>query len=350
MNRRHFMHTSVLSSSMLLPRFLKANPAERSKIILPHKLKANDFVGLVTPASPLFEAHRTLLEANEKLSVLGFRTKTGKNVFKKNGYLAGSIQERIDDLHSMFEDDQVKAIMTIRGGYGSGQLLPHLNYGLIRSNPKIFIGYSDITSLLLGIHRKTGLVTFHGPVAISTFADYTRKYFLRTLMEPKAVGLIDDAPFEQNLQQSNRIWTVKPGQSQGLLTGGNLTLMAATLGTPYEIDTKDRIIFIEEIGEEPYDLDRLLNHMKQAGKFKNCRGVFFDQLKDITPASYRPAFNNSLSVEEVIKDVFKEYDFPVCVGLSVGHIKDKPTLPIGIKILLDADKGRISLLEPAVLP
>jgi muramoyltetrapeptide carboxypeptidase len=321
---------------------------KKNQILLPPALKKNDIIGLITPASPLFEGQRTLISVEEKMTALGFRTKRGKNIFKRNGYLAGTVEERLQDIHEMFADSEVKAIMAIRGGYGSGHLLPHLDYDLITKHPKIIVGYSDITSLLLGIHRMTGLVTFHGPVAISTFTDFTKKYFLRILMNPEPVGPVEDAPYEQNLQTSNRVWTVKPGVARGPLTGGNLTLVAATLGTPYEIETKDSVLFLEEIGEEPYDLDRLLNHMRQAGKFENCRGVFFDRLKDIEPSPYRPAFNNSLSVEEVIEEVFKEYDFPVCVGLSIGHIKEKPTLPLGIETELNAGTGRISILEAAV--
>lgn len=347
-DRRDFIKTSLLGSVAFFPHLAEATSSSPDDKLLPPALKKNDLIGLVTPASPLFEGHRTLIEAEEKMNNLGFRTRRGKNIFKKKGYLAGTVEDRIQDLHEMFEDDAVKAIMAIRGGYGSGQLLPHLDYGLIRKHPKILVGYSDITSLLLGIHKKTGLVTFHGPVAISTFTDYTRKYFLKVLTEPEKIGLIEDAPYEANLQTSNRVWTFRAGASEGALTGGNLTLMISTLGTPFEIETRDRILFIEEVGEEPYDLDRMLNHMKQAGKFEKCRGVFFDGLNDVETSSYRPSFNSSLSVEEVIEGVFRDFDFPVCVGLSIGHIKHKPTLPIGINVKLDGDAGKIAILEPAV--
>jgi muramoyltetrapeptide carboxypeptidase len=322
--------------------------ATTTEIVKPTALEPGDTVGLVAPGSPLFEKHRTLIEAREKMHNLGFKTKAGKNIFKKKGYLAGTVGERAQDLHDMFEDDEVQAIIAIRGGYGSGQLLPHLDYELIRKHPKILVGYSDITSLLLGIHAMTGLVTFHGPVAISTFTDYTRKYFMNVLTKSEPVGAVEDAPYESNLQTSNRVWTLREGIAEGRLTGGNLTLIISTLGTPWEIDTKDRILFIEEIGEEPYDLDRMLNHLKQAGKFDHCRGVFFDGLNAIEPSSYRPAFNSTLSVEDIISDVFRDYDFPVCLGISIGHIKDKPTLPIGIAAQLDAGAGRIRITEPAV--
>lgn len=347
-SRRQFISHSLLGSGLFLfPKFAKS-AEENIRLIKPKALSPGDTVGLVTPASALFEAERTLIEATEKMEALGFKVKIAENVFKKKGYLAGPVKDRVDDLHAMFADDAVRAIIAIRGGYGSGQLLPHLDYDLIRRNPKILLGYSDITSLLIGIHRQTGLVTFHGPVAISTFTDYTKKYFFKTLTKTEPVGEIEDAPYEKNLQQSSRIWSYRGGESTGKLTGGNLTLLQATIGTPYEFDASGAILFIEEVGEEPYDLDRMLNHLKQAGKFDNCRGVLFDQMDRVEPPAYRPAFNNTLSVEEVIDDVFRDYDFPVCVGFSIGHIKDKPTLPLGIKVKFDGKRGKLSLLESAV--
>ncbi len=349
-DRRQFLQTTLAGSFLsFLPLLtLTAGKNRSAKIIKPPALNSGDTIGLVTPASSLFEGHRTLIDVQEKLHNLGFKTKIGKNVLRRKGYLAGSIEDRVEDLHTMFKDDAVSAIMAIRGGYGSAQLLPFLDYSLIKRNPKILVGYSDITSLLIGIYEKTGLVTFHGPVAVSTFTDYTKKYFLDVLEKPEAVGEIVDAPYEDNLQTSNRVWTVKPGAAEGRLMGGNLTLLQMTLGTPYEFDSKDAIIFIEEVGEEPYDLDRMLTHLKLAGKFDHCKGVFFDKLNSVHPADYEPGFYSSRSVESVIQETFKEFDFPVCVGISIGHIKDKPTLPIGIRAGLDADTGKISLLEAAV--
>ena len=168
------------------------------------------------------------------------------------------------------------------------------------------------------------------------------------LTNPQAVGLIDAESFNNDSRSINEVWTFRGGAGEGRLWGGNLTLMQALIGTPNDFSGDNSILFFEEVGEEPYDLDRILNQMKQAGKFDRCRGVFFDRLDSTKPASYKPAFNSSLSVEEVIEDVFKDFDFPVCVGFSIGHIANKPTLPIGIRARLDADKEQISLLEAAV--
>ena len=347
--RREFLQTIFAAGSVIgATAFSYAQTKATIKPVLPPALKMGDTVGLITPASSLFEAHRSLIEATEKMEALGFKVKNGKNIFKTHGYLAGTLEERLQDIHDMFRDDEVKAIVTLRGGYGSAQLLPYLDYDLIRNNPKIIVGYSDITSLLIGIYIKTGLVTFHGPVAVSTFTDFTKKYFLKVLTEPGPVGTIEDAPYDENLQSSSRIYAINGGKATGRLMGGNLTIMQTTMGTPYEFDSNDAILFIEEVGEEPYYIDRIMNQFKLAGKFEKCRGIIFDKLSDAKPSDYKSSFYRNLSVEEVLTFYFKDYDFPVCLGFSLGHIKNKPTLPLGIMAELDAESKKLSILEPAV--
>lgn len=348
MKRRNLLKSlGSIAIGSALP--IKLTAQTNMNLIKPPRLAKGDTVGLITPASGLFETEQTKIEAQEKMEALGFKVKFGKNVNKRWGYLAGTDDERIADLHDFFLDDQIKAIIAIRGGYGTCRLLKKIDYQLIKKHPKIILGYSDITSLLIAIHKITGLVTFHGPVAISTFTEFTQKYFYKTLTETTPVGEIEDAPYEENLQQSNRVWTMRGGKAKGRITGGNLTLICASLGTPFEIDTKDRILFIEEVGEEPYDLDRMLTQLYNAGKLDHCAGVVFDRMTKVKTASHLPAYSSSLSVEDVLKDRFKEYNYPVCFGLSLGHIKNKPILPLGITAEFDADNGKISLLENAVI-
>lgn len=348
MNRRTLLKS--MSAMVLAAATPFRVPAQiEKKIIKPPRLNKGDTVGLITPASRPFEIEQAKIEAKEKMETLGFKVKFGKNINKRWGYLAGSDEERVEDFHDFFEDDQVKAIIAIRGGYGTSRLLRYIDYDLVKNNPKILLGYSDITSLLIAIQKQTGLITFHGPVATSTFTNYTQKYFFKVLTESQPVGEVEDSPYEGNLQHTNRVWTINSGKANGILAGGNLTLICTTLGTPYEIDTKNKILFIEEVGEEPYDLDRMLTHLYNAGKLDNCSGVVFDRMSKVKTSDYGPGYSSSLSVEDVIKDRFKDYDYPVCFGLSLGHIKDKPTLPLGIEAELDADKGRLSLLESAVI-
>ncbi|MBL8223570.1 MAG: LD-carboxypeptidase, partial [Bryobacterales bacterium] len=171
------------------------------------------------------------------------------------------------DIHDMFSDPEVKAVFAIRGGFGAAHLLDKIDYGLIARNPKIFIGYSDITALHLAFHRKAGLVTFHGPVVLSRFSNYTQDHFRRALFDAKPLGTLTNPPDSDPLRPSHTLRTVRPGKARGLLTGGNLTLISTTLGSPYDIETKGRILFIEDVDEQPYSMDRMLTHLKLAGKF-----------------------------------------------------------------------------------
>jgi muramoyltetrapeptide carboxypeptidase len=347
MDRRRFIRNTI-GRGVGLHLYRNAQAEETPHVIKPPALKKGDTVGLITPASPPFEMRQTMIEAQEKMENLGFRVRFGKHVGEKWGYLAGHDQGRIEDLHDFFLDDEISAIIAIRGGYGSGRLLKYLDYELIRSHPKILLGYSDITSLLLGINKMAGLVTFHGPVAVSTFTDYTRKYLFKVLTEKEPVGEIEDAPYDENLQTSNRIWTINNGTATGPLVGGNLTLLCATLGTPYAPDTAGKILFIEEVGEEPNDLDRYLTQLDNAGKLEVCAGILFDRMSDVKPADYKPGYYSNLSNEEVISDRLSRYSVPACLGFSIGHIANKPTLPLGIKAKLDAGAGKLSILESAV--
>jgi muramoyltetrapeptide carboxypeptidase len=349
-NRREFlkMTGAAIGAIMSLNSGVTLAEGQNISAIKPSKLIKGDTIGLITPASPLFEANQVIIAAREKMENLGYKVKLGKNVYKKWGYLAGTDNERLDDFHDMIEDSDVKAIIAIRGGYGSGRLLKYLDYDLIRKNPKIIHGYSDITSLLIAIQQMTGLITFHGPVAISTYTDYTKAYFYKALSDTAPIGEIEDAPYEANLQTTNRVWTVHEGIGQGRLTGGNLTLIASLMGTPYEIDTRDKILFIEEVAEEPQVLDRYLTQLDNAGKLEQCKGIVFDRMKSVHPDDFKASYYSTLSKEEIITDRLQHYDIPTCIGLSLGHIANKPTLPLGVKARLDADEGRLTILESAV--
>ncbi|MCI0513383.1 LD-carboxypeptidase [candidate division KSB1 bacterium] len=316
-------------------------------LIKPPRLNKGDTVGLITPASGSFNPS-AIAEGRELLEYLGFQVKLGKNIYKKHAYLGGTDAERAADLHDMFLDDQIRAIITLRGGYGCGRILEKLDYQLIQTHPKILIGYSDITSLHLGIHKLTGLVTFHGPVALSTFNDYSTKYFFKTLTESVPVGAIEDPPRESWRKKSDRL-VIRPGIASGPLIGGNLTMVVATLGTPFEIDTRGKILFLEEVGEEPYDLDRMLTQLRLADKLRLAAGIVIDKCAKCGPSEYKPAFENSFSVEEVFYDRLQDLECPVLFGLDLGHVANKPTLPLGIQATLDTESARLRIDEAAVV-
>jgi muramoyltetrapeptide carboxypeptidase len=349
LTRRRFLEglSSALAAS---PFFLKniLSDSRDTQIIKPPRLQSGDTVGLIAPASAAFET-KTIREGVETLQSLGFKVKAGQHIKEKRGYLAGSDDMRVGDLHQMFNDDEVKAIVALRGGYGSMRLLNLIDYDLIKKNPKIFIGYSDITALNLAIYQKTGLVTFHGPVAISSFSKYTQQYFLQVLCSSQPLGEIKHPDPDNPLRPTAHLNTIRSGKATGRLVGGNLTLFTALLGTLYEVDTKDTILFLEETGEEPYDVDRMLTQLLLAGKLGHVAGIVFDKCSDCKPSDYKPAFYNTFSLEEVLEDRLGQLNCPVLYGMNVGHEADKPTLPIGIKITLDANRKVLIFEEAAVV-
>ncbi len=347
--RRQFVGelTSLLAASTFLPGAISGE-SRNDRIIKPQHLQPGDTVGLIAPASAAFEP-ATIREGAETLQSLGFRVKVGKYIKEKYGYLAGSDKQRVTDLHQMFKDDEVKAIIALRGGYGSMRLLDLIDYNLVKKNPKIFLGYSDITSLNLAIYHKTGLVTFHGPVAISSFSKYTQQYFWKVVSSMESPTEIIHPDPDNPLRPTAHLNTIRPGKATGRLVGGNLTLFTALLGTPYEVDTRDAVLFLEETGEEPYDVDRMLTQLLLARKLDHVAGIVFDRCPNCKPADYKPAFYNTLSLEEVLEDRLGHLSCPVLYGLNVGHEADKPTLPIGIKVTLDVDRKAFIFEEAAVV-
>lgn len=344
LSRREFMGEMAMTGTAIgLTPSAHKHTIKNHSLIKPPRLRKGDTIGLVTPASAAFEPG-TIREGIAALEKLGFRVKLGINVGKKLGYLAGSDKERADDLIKMFEDDEVRAIIALRGGYGTIRMVKHLDFQFIREHPKILLGYSDISFLQLAIYKMSGLVTYHGPVAISSFTNYTQRYFFNTLQKSESVGEIFDAP------DASPIHIAGPDKIvSGPLIGGNLTMVTATLGTPYEIDTKGKILFLEEVSEEPYAIDRMLTQLDLAGKLNQAVGIVIDRCAKCGPADYKPAFANTLSVEEVFQDRLCNLNVPVLFGLSLGHTANKPILPLGVKASLDVNRRKLLIDEAAVV-
>lgn len=305
------------------------------------KLKFGDTIGFIAPSGAV-RTPGAIEAAVAETERMGFRVKLGESCGKKYGYLSGSDEVRARDVNRMFLDDEVDAIICVRGGYGTMRILDQLDYEAIAAHPKIFVGFSDITAMHIAILEKTGLVTFHGPMAASNWSDkplddFSRESLYRALMNAAPAGEMINPP-EYPRQ------TVNPGVCEGQLVGGNLTLIAGTIGTPWQLDTTGRIIFIEDIGERTYCLDRMLTQMRLAGMFEKCAGIVFGNFADC-PIEY-PEFGCSL--EEIINDVVKPCGKPVFTGLRCGHCSPKLTLPFGVKCRLDADSCTLTVLESAV--
>ena len=317
------------------------------RAIRPSVLHEGDTVGLITPSTYVSDPD-TLATAERTMRYFNLKPKWGRNVRKKSGYLGGSIQERLDDLHDMFRDKDVKAVFALRGGYGSAQILDGIDYNLIRANPKIFLGYSDITAMHLAIHQKTGLVTFHGPVVLSKFTQFTQDHFRKALFNPEPIGAVTNPAESNPLRPGHTLRAVRPGKARGPLIGGNLTLISTTMGTPYEIDTRGRILFIEDVDEEPYRIDRMLTQLRLAGKLSQAAGIIFGECADCRPKDYKPSFNSTFTLGEVADSFFGSLTIPVLSGLTIGHTDDQLTLPIGVMATLDADRGELIIEEPAL--
>lgn len=334
--------------------FLAAAPAGAATAlqppapVKPRALRPGDTVGLITPSTYVSDPDRLWL-AQRTIEALGLRCKMGRSVGRREGYLGGGVRERVEDIHAMFADPEVKAVFCIRGGYGAAMLLDAIDYELIRRHPKILLGYSDITALHLAIHRSSGLVTFHGPVVLSDLSDWTLEHLRRALFETRPLGVLSNPPEPRPIRPRHPWRAVRTGKARGPLVGGNLTLISTTLGTPYEIRTEGKILFLEDVGEEPYSIDRMLTHLRLAGKFRGIRGLVWGECAGCRPREFRPAFESTFSVAEVVQNVLGALDVPVLSGLVIGHTDDQLTLPLGVEAELDAQAGTLTILESALV-
>ncbi len=317
-------------------------------LLKPKALKPGDTVGVITPSTYVSDPVRLDL-VPLTLEHFGLKVKFGKNVRKRAGYLGGSIQERLDDLHEMFADSEVKGVFCIRGGYGSPQLLDRIDYSLIRKNPKVFAGYSDITALHLAIQRHASLVTFHSPVVLSRFTEWTQEHFRRALFGPDGDRVIRNPTESNPLRPLHPIHSFRKGKANGQLIGGNLTLISSLMGTPYEPDTRGKIFFLEEVGEEPYRVDRMLTQLRLAGNLEQAAGIVVGECVGCSPREFRPGFDSTFSLNEVLEDILSGLQVPVLGGLLIGHTDDQATIPLGVTAELDADAGTLTIQESGVL-
>lgn len=319
---------------------------QSKELLKPKALKQGDTVGLITPSTEVIDPDR-LIVAARTLKHFGLGVKMGNNVGKRTTNYTHSVNARLDDLHTMFADKEVDAIFAVRGGYGSAHLLDKIDYALIRKNPKIFLGYSDITAMHLAIFKRAGVVTFHGPVAISSFTDYTQASFRKALFDTKPLGKLTNPPEGNQLRPDHNLRTIKGGRASGPLIGGNLSLVVSLMGTEFEIDTRGKILFLEDVDEQPYSLDRMLTQLRLAGKLDAAAGIIFGECADCKPRDFKPSFASPYSLGEVVDNIFGGLKIPVLYGLTIGHTDDQLTLPIGVRATLDADNGVLEISESA---
>jgi muramoyltetrapeptide carboxypeptidase len=312
----------------------------------PDRLNYGDTIAIIAPASAPPDPEN-IDRAVAVLERLGFKPRLAPNVRKRWGFLAGSDRDRAGDLMKMFADRKMKAIICMRGGYGTARILPRLDYRAIRANPKIFVGYSDITSLHCAFRVKSNLVSFHGPMLNSDFVkkdlpEFTLQSFLRTLMQPTAPGSICAG------YKKKTVTVLRRGIVSGPLIGGNITLLCAALGTPFQPSFRSQILFFEDVEEVPYRFDRMLTQMLNAGLLQQVAGIAIG----VNANCQDPKAKNAKEYRQTLEDVFKErllpLRVPVVAGLPFGHVPLNATLPIGVRVTLDAIKGDLTIDEPAV--
>ncbi len=305
--------------------------------IKPKALKKNDLIALIAPAGPVTESK--LAKAQENLSDLGFRTCFTPKILNRKGYLAGNDSDRIDDLHIAFENPDINAILCIRGGYGSARIVNNLDFGLIKENPKIFIGYSDVTALLNSIWKKTGLITFHGVVGTSEFSEYTRQQFLSFFRARNVENLVITP-------KGNKVEFLNTGKAKGKLVGGNLAIVNSFIGTEFDIDFTGKIVFLEDVGEAPYKIDRMLTQLLLSGKLEKASGIILGKFSGCDIDNTEITKENSLSLSEVFNDRLGHLNIPIINDFSFGHVKDQAIFPVGIEAEIDSSQNNgIKLLE-----
>ncbi|WP_339726180.1 LD-carboxypeptidase [uncultured Paraglaciecola sp.] len=347
MNRRTFVKAStmgmLLSQSSLL--FAKNSSRSEGQSIFPKRLKEGDTIVLVAPAGALNQKVELDI-AVESFQAMGLKVQVGKHVLDRDGYFAGKDEDRAADINDAFADPTIKGIFAIRGGWGCNRILPFLDFDLIAKNPKILFGYSDITTLLNSLYQRTGLVSFHGPVGVSYWGQDQAQQMRQMIFEGGKFTIQNQPDKDEKAltQRKNRIQVINSGSVEGRLVGGNLTVLTSMVGTPYFPDMQGKILFLEDVDESIYRIDRYLSTLQLAGKLQQLAGVAFGQCTDCNPEKGYGGF----TLLQILEHYFKPLGIPAYMGGQFGHVRDNNILPVGVKVELNADLGSLRLLESPV--
>jgi len=307
----------------------------------PKALQKGQKVGIVSPSAATAD-RMEFTYAQEAMEALGLEVKLGENLKNRFGHLAGTDQERAEDLNAMFADPEISAIVCLRGGSGAARILPLLDYQVIKANPKALMGYSDITALHCAIQSQTGLISFHGPNGSGSWNSYHVSQFQQVFFEQKLVSFKNQIGKGDDLvAKGNRIQTLTSGSIDGKILGGNLTVLTALSGTPYYPDFQDSILFIEDVGEDPYRIDRMMSTLQLNGTLSKIKGFIFGQCSECKPGSGYGAF----TVDQLMDHYILPLGIPAYIGAMIGHIPKQFILPIGAKVRMNANSGTITMLE-----
>lgn len=342
MRRREFLASTMLASLAPLVGGAAALASEGGGRLLPVPLNPGDTVALVSPSSAVDDSLNLQL-AREVLEALGFKVKPGAHYGDRRGHLAGADAGRADDINRAFADPEVRAVICVRGGSGAARLLPLLDYDVIRANPKALLGYSDITALHCAIQAQTGLVTFHGPNGSGSWNSFNADQFRRLFFERELVEYrnIEDRG-DELVQRRNRTLTITGGKARGELVGGNLAVLTALAGSPYMPEFDGRILFLEDVSEAPYRVDRMFSTLKLMGALDRIAGFIWGTCTDCEPG----AGFGSLTIEQILDDHVRPLGIPAYRGAMIGHIRQQFIVPVGGRVEMDAGAGTFRLLEP----
>ncbi len=347
-SRRTFLQRSLvapLATASLAAQAPARSPTLPATLRKPRRLRAGSVVGVVDPASATWDPINVDVVV-ESLAALGLKAKLGTHLMDRHGYLAGRDEDRAADVMAMFTDPDVDAVHALRGGWGCARLLPHLDFEAIGRNPKVLLGFSDITALLLSVHARSGFVTFHGMNGASAWNRFNVGWFRRVLMLGEAVTMTNPRESGDLLAPvANRIRTITPGRAQGRLLGGNLTVLTTIIGSGMLPDFTGSILFLEDVQEAPYRIDRMLMQLSLAGILSQVKAVVWGRCTKCTPeeGSY-----GSLTISDLLDHYLKPLGVPAWEGAQFGHIDRQFIMPIGVQAEVDAERGSIRLLEPAV--
>ena len=305
----------------------------------PKVLNNGDVIGISAPSG--FATEAAVIRAKDALEKWGFKVVLGRSCFSKHGYLAGGDLLRAEDLNFMFQDSSIKGIICLRGGFGVTKILNYLDYKMIKDNPKLLVGFSDITALHIALNQRSGLITFHGPMAVNIsrgLDTFTQESLIKAATQPISIGPIrnpEGIPME----------TIVEGEAIGKITGGNLTMICSTLGTSYEIDTKGKLLLIEEIGEEPYRIDRMLTQLLLAGKLQKAAGFILGDFNSCNPKNRM----ESLSLQDIFREIIIPLNKPTIGNLKIGHCSPNITLPLGVEAYINPQEGLLEIRESATI-
>jgi muramoyltetrapeptide carboxypeptidase len=350
MKRRTLLLSAATTASLAGCATVSPRLDQASKIIKPPRLRAGDTVGLIAPSGNIDRAR--LERAEQNAAALGLKVKLGEHVLAKRGNTGGSIDQRVSDIHAMFRDSNVNAVWSVRGGSGAAQLLPHLNYDLIQREAKIFLGFSDATALHLALLARANLMSFHGPVAASVLSDFNAEHLKKILFAgdagttlQSAAELDARAASEPHFQPR----VLRGGAVEGTLIGGNLITLVSLIGTPYLPKLDRSVLYLEEVREEPYRIDRMLTQLQQSLQGSRLQGVVLGVFSRCEPRADDASLGPPLTLNEALDDFAKNLRVPMGYGFPFGHIAPQITLPCGVQVRADVQSRTITLLESCVV-